>query len=348
MPRALLLSLALAAALPGLAAAQAADAPAPGASPSADSAPVGDAAPSADPGAAKLPEAKPHSFSATATPDKLRIGEAFTFVIEIRHDPAERYELPREVALGEAFNLIEVQDRREQKDGVAITTFTLSAALFELGEKALPDLILPVTSKAGMQQLTVPGPKVTGVSTLDEQAEMRDIAPPVAVPVPDYSLLYAIAVGVLATVLALLLFRWLKGRRKVVRAAPPAPPVPAHVRALEALAALQREDALGREKELYFSLSEILRDYLGERFGFSALDMTTEELLSTLRRVPTPGLDYTKFELFCQEADLVKFARFEASPGMVKTALDAATAFVQATVPPPEPAARPRAEVGRA
>lgn len=280
-----------------------------------------------------LPEAKPHGFSSMATPDKVRLGEAFRYVIEVRHDPSERYELPREVSLGEAFNLIEVHDARTQKDGVATTTFTLTAALFELDEKPLPDLVLTVTTRAGMQQLTIPGPKVTGISTVDEQAEMKDIAPPVAVAVPDYTVLWAVGVGILATVLALLLFRWLKNRRRVERVVPPPPPVPAHIRAMEALAALQREDALGREKEIYFRLSEILRDYLGERFGFSALDMTTEELLSTLRRVPTPGLDYTRFEIFCREADLVKFARFEASPGMVKTALDAAVGFVQSTVP---------------
>ncbi|MFN7133073.1 MAG: hypothetical protein ACK4N5_13425, partial [Myxococcales bacterium] len=285
-------------------------------------------------------EAKPHSFTAVAEPDKVRLGEKFRYVIEVRHDPAERYELPRELSVGEAFNLVEVDATRETKDGVAVTRFVLTAALFELGEKRLPDLTLNVTSKAGAFGLSVPGPVVTGLGALDEQAQLQDIAPPVDVTIPDYRLLYVVAGTILLTLLVLWLVGRLRNRRKVEKVLPPPPPVPAHVRALEALAALQREDPGGREKEMYFRISEILRDYLGERFGFNALDLTTAELLAALRTRPTPGLDYTKFEAFCQEADLVKFARFEASPGMVKAALDASMAFVQGTIPMEPPPAR--------
>ena len=64
------------------------------------------------------------------------------------------------------------------------------------------------------------------------------------------------------------------------------------MRAREALDALRAEDlpGKGRVREFYFRLSEIVRGYLGERYGFDALESTTPELLESLRRLHTPGL----------------------------------------------------------
>ena len=44
-------------------------------------------------------------------------------------------------------------------------------------------------------------------------------------------------------------------------------------------------------RPFYFQLSEIVREYLGARFGFLALEMTTEELMDELRppRAARPG-----------------------------------------------------------
>jgi hypothetical protein len=36
-------------------------------------------------------------------------------------------------------------------------------------------------------------------------------------------------------------------------------------------------------QRLYFQLSEVLREYLGARFAFPALEMTTEELVDRLQ-----------------------------------------------------------------
>ena len=42
----------------------------------------------------------------------------------------------------------------------------------------------------------------------------------------------------------------------------------------------------GDLRPFYFELSEAIRDYLGGRFGFDSLEMTTEELVAAMRRVP--------------------------------------------------------------
>lgn len=285
-----------------------------------------------------VPQATPSRFSAAAAPDRVRLGEELVLTIDVRDAKRVRYELPSDLSLGKDFDVVRATATRTEKDGEVETQFQIRALLFALGEKALADIPLRALAPDGEKRLVVPGPTVTGVGDLkeEEKAELQDIMPPVPVPVPRYTLLYVAAAALAAAVLGLLLFRWLRSRPHRVRAAPAPPPLPAHVRAQQALEALQREELpqKGRAKELFFRVSEILRDYLGERFGVAALDMTTAELLAALARAPTPGLDYARFEAFCREGDLVRFAKGEATASLCKQAVEAAFLFVRATTPP--------------
>ncbi|MGC4116688.1 MAG: hypothetical protein QM765_19405 [Myxococcales bacterium] len=282
-------------------------------------------------------QAAPRSVSATATPDKVRLGETFTLQIEIRDSNDVRYELPPDLSLGKEFDVVKITPSRTTKDDVTTTRFELLVTLFDLDEKTVGDLVLHAVGPKGPMTLTIPGPKVTGLGDLkeDEQAGMHDILPPVEVPVADYTVLWVVAATLLATLAALFLWQWIKNRPKKTFLVPQAPRLPAHERALQALSTLQQEDlpAHGRPKEFHFRLSEILRDYLGDRFGFLALDMTTEELLAKLQRTQTPGLDYRRFEQWCREGDIVKFARFEPSPASCKQAIEDGFGFVRATMP---------------
>lgn len=287
-----------------------------------------------------LPEAAPRSFSAVAAPDKVKLGETFVLTVEVRDAKTERYELPKDFSLGKEYDLVDVAVSRESRGDETTTRFSIKAALFDLGEMRIPDLALDAIGPSGPKRLTVPGPPIVGVGLLgeDEQAELLDILPPVEVNVSDYTALYVLAAALAATTLLLLLLRWLKSRpKKAARAVPPPPPPPAHLRALRALEQLQREElpAQGRGKEFHFRLSEILRGYLGERFGFDALDRTTEELLAALTRLPTPGLDFARFEALCREGDLVKYAKAPATPSDCKVAIESAFSFVHATTPQP-------------
>jgi hypothetical protein len=291
-------------------------------------------------------ERTPASATAVATPDKVRLGDSFTLTIEI-HDASDvRYELPAELSLGKEFEIVKVTPSRATHGAETVTRFDVQVTMFDLGEKSLGDVVLSANGPGGASRLTVHAPKVTCVGDMkeDEQGDLSEILPPVDVMVPRYTLLWIVGATILATLAVLLLWRWLKGRPRRVKPVFVAPRAPAHERALAALEALQREDLPGqsRHKEFHFRLSEILRDYLGERFGFLALDMTTEELLATLERTSTPGLQYARFEAWCREGDLVKYARLPATGISCKQAIEDAFGFVHSTLPRASgPAARP-------
>lgn len=173
---------------------------------------------------------------------------------------------------------------------------------------------------------------------------LRDIAPPIA-PDPDLRWLAWVA-GAVAAALALagLAYGWARRRR-----IPEAPPPPPHEVALRDLDRLLRSDLLatGRQKEFAFRLSEVLRRYLEDRFGFPAVESTTEELLGRLPQA-APELGAAREEAVratLSGADLVKFAEQVRPAAEVEGWARAARRLVEDTVPLPEPEGPARAEV---
>jgi hypothetical protein len=111
------------------------------------------------------------------------------------------------------------------------------------------------------------------------------------------------------------------------------------VRVRQSLDALKREDLPGRglTKDFYFRLSEIVRGYLGERYGFEALECTSSELMTSLRRLPTPGLPEDALMRFVSESDMVKYARADSSPESCDQALAFGYDLLSKTYVPPAP-----------
>ncbi len=140
--------------------------------------------------------------------------------------------------------------------------------------------------------------------------------------------LIALAAGAL---LSFLVSRWLRRPRKLP---PPPPPRPPWDVALEALhdirhAGLTRE---GRFAEHFDRVSDVLRRYLGDRYGYDGLESTTREALGSLR-VITPAIeDLRGIETFMRDADLVKFAQLTPSEGECMDLLARAEDIVTRTI----------------
>lgn len=87
--------------------------------------------------------------------------------------------------------------------------------------------------------------------------------------------------------------------------------VPAHQRALTAIEKIKEEHMQQSEdqKSYYTQLTDTLRKYIQERFGFNAMEMTSSEIIERLQKNGNPVMISELRELFAT-ADLVKFAKY--------------------------------------
>jgi hypothetical protein len=154
--------------------------------------------------------------------------------------------------------------------------------------------------------------------------ELHDIVPPV-----DYSLIPAWVVFVLAfIVLSLLgaLIWWLVVRNRQR----PVPPQLPRDRALAALATARSEIDAISPYQFSIRISDILRSYVTDQFGLPVTRQTSVEFLDNLKRGPRfSAEEKTLLEDFLSRCDLIKFARYEATPSDSHLLLEEAVRFVE-------------------
>ena len=198
--------------------------------------------------------------------------------------------LPRPVELG-PFSLLERKESEQDLgDGTCAASSPLSSpptSRARLCCRRRGDL--PGASGGDVRTAQTPPVPVKIASLIANEPEpaLKDIAPPVQVQQQRPA-------GSRTSRAACWRRRWARchlddraqAARRVVALRPGPPPRPAHEVALEKLDRLGAYGFLENadNRPFYFAVSEVIREYLGARFGFDSLELTTDELMAELRR----------------------------------------------------------------
>jgi hypothetical protein len=252
--------------------------------------------------------------------------------------------LPGTFDLG-PFSLLGRDETIEQNlgDGRIRREFALKVAAYEPGELELPALDVTYLGPQGEVKTARTSPVAIKIASLianEPEPAIKDAASPVSVMEENRIPLYVGAGVLVAAVSALITFfiaRKLRSRRGE---RPGPPPRPAHEIALERL---DRLGALGflenaDNRPFYFAVSEVMRDYLGGRYGFDSLEMTTDELIVELKQHAGRDLAsfmVTEIQVWLSASDLVKFAKVSPTANEARGALESAIRIVTATRPAP-------------
>jgi len=84
-------------------------------------------------------------------------------------------------------------------------------------------------------------------------------------------------------------------------------------------------------KKFYFKLSAILREYVFDRFGIGASEMTTEEFVPHIKELPLEMEDRRKLTDLCLASDTIKFAKGIAIETKMRDDLDYMRRIVRRT-----------------
>lgn len=166
------------------------------------------------------------------------------------------------------------------------------------------------------------------VSSMENYHDVKDI---IAVEVkPDYTLYIAIALS--AIVLGILVWLFLKNRKKKKEA----PPKPVYKGtqleyALQKIKELKSEDLISKQqmKLFYTRLTDICRNYFSEQLGVRSSQATSDELMILLRVYLQDEKHRTQFYQLLRLADAVKFAKYLPGEQQNNEAIETAIASLR-------------------
>lgn len=289
-----------------------------------------------DPVAAEL------RIASTELQTELEVGDVATLTVTVHH-PMGTQVVVEDPPNSRKAQLIDQKSEVSEENGALKTVVSLRYGFFQPGDVTLPSF-----------EIKTEGQKPSSIRTGDLTRTIRSVLqdtdvlsgpePPVPVWVDDYTVLYG------AAGLALLFLGggafWYTRKRQPDEANAP-PPRPPHEVALEALLALEAEKLLERGDYMvfYVRLSEVLREYLGHRYGFPGTELTTTEICVRLADVTwPPGMDLPELRAILGSADLVKFGGKVPNVDDTRTLLRRAVTVVELTRPRVEPTTAPATE----
>jgi len=173
------------------------------------------------------------------------------------------------------------------------------------------------------------------IAPADTSAKIFDISAPYRAPLTLGEILPWVLLALLVSAIIWLIVKLIiKLRRAKKEDIVPAITEPAHIIAFRELEKLQNEKLWqnGETKKYYIRLTEIIRQYLENRFGVNSLELTTSETLETLVKTGFKKDDsYNKLRSVLTGADLVKFAKYKPDPAENEWAFANSYDFVSAT-----------------
>ncbi|MBQ0049185.1 MAG: hypothetical protein KBT12_02955 [Bacteroidales bacterium] len=122
---------------------------------------------------------------------------------------------------------------------------------------------------------------------------------------------YASLLVVLLLVLTFVMLVWLRQGNPIIRIIRHKTKLPPHTVAMNEIQRIKEEKTWASDdsKEYYTQLTETLRTYIQDRYGFSAMDMTSSEIIERLMQENDETALGELRQLF-ETADLVKFAKY--------------------------------------
>lgn len=288
--------------------------------------------------------------SGSIEPDSVGIGDRFLYSIEVEKDLVQSVFFPSFGGDGsDSYELIEdlpIDTLSREGRKLKLRKSYRLAAFDEGIHRVVPQVMYAdkniVDTIGGVDTLEL---LVTTIEIDSTSHAIFDIKPQKTLPFRlgeitgyiKWSLVALLALAALAYAAKRILERYGKRFSDMFRPAPPLPPHEAALAALEKLRA-QRLWQEGKHKLYYSALTDILRTYIAGRYGVSAMEMTSDEIVEAMRGVDLPRKSAMDLAQILREADLVKFAKAAPEADENEAAYRAACDFVEQTKPE-EPAA---------
>ena len=280
------------------------------------------------------------SISAYASVDSsdYLVGDYITYSLEIRADKNIEITTPFIRDSLKKFEFIkELPSLINEEDNIKSTTYRYIISFYDSASVTISPIAVRYKIKGDDEEKVVLSNPVTiTVHTVpvEQQSDIKDVKEPLTIPLDWKFILLIAGIVIIVLALAYYLYRRYKKKKaeqpikkKIIR-------ISAHVRALSALSNLENEKLWqkGLVKEYHSKITGIVRGYFEERFNLPALELTTSEQMQQLKKVSSAESILSTTNEFLNNADLVKFAKFQPLPSVNETMMKQAKEIVTQTI----------------
>ncbi len=245
----------------------------------------------------------------------IRIGEQVRWTVAVEADTTAQVIFPE----GQTFSPLETveafkTDTTRKKNRMLLQK-TYALTQFDSGAYLLPTQRIEIDGRGYFTDSLLVSVATVPVDTVNQK--MYDIKPMMGVEANRFGWLRWVGLGLLGLLFVGGALYWFVFRKKPLTEAEQEALLPPYERALKELKRLETSKYLIQDefKQYYTELTDIVRAYLEEEVHVSALESTTEQLLSKLELLRDSGRlqleeeTLTQFRKILETADLVKFAR---------------------------------------
>ncbi|MBT8282059.1 MAG: BatD family protein [Muriicola sp.] len=244
----------------------------------------------------------------------IKIGEQINFTVSVEADTTAQVIFPE----GQTFSPLETVEAFKTDTTRKADRMTLqkiyALTQFDSGSYLLPAQRIEIDGKGYFTDSLLVSVSTIEVDTVNK--EIYDIKPLISVEKNRANLPFYVWV-ILGTLLLVGIILWYIFKRKPLSEEEQIALLPPYDRALQELKKLEKSKYLIQEeyKRYYSELTDIVRSYLEEDVHISALESTTDQLITKLELMKDAGelkIDDETIQQFKQilyTADLVKFAR---------------------------------------
>jgi hypothetical protein len=241
------------------------------------------------------------------------VGDFITFKIEVTHPEGVKIQKPALKDSLKNAEIISYSLTEGKKENEKITdVFSFTIAKYDSGDVKIPALNVQYSAN-GKQDFVQTNELTFTVKPvkIDPQKEFKDIKDPVYISMPWW--VYALwTLGIIAACMAGYYgYVVYKKRKAGIPVIAPVIKTP-HEKALDALSELKEKKLWqsGKVKEYHSELTFIIRQYFEKIYSVPALEATSAELMTNLRKAGCP-LEVTDItRQFLDNADMVKFAKY--------------------------------------
>ena len=272
--------------------------------------------------------------------DTILIGDQIEWIIPLEMAPGEKYfleDVADPPAAGvEIIKPLEIDTLKSARGKLAIEGRIILTS-FDSGSYYLPPLIAMIERKNGaVDTLYMEGPtlEVTTVPIDTATYQIKDLKGQIKYPLQLKEVLPWAGVALLLAALIYALIHWIRMRRaNRTFLGKPIVKDPPHIVALRTLDKIRKAKLWqnDKQKQFYTEVTDALRVYIAGRYGIVAMERPSGEMLADLRKQDIEAGLYDNIAELFSRADLVKFAKYQASQPENEAAIPDAVRFVNST-----------------